>query len=82
MANWLVLYIFSEPRLPSGEMGYRHAVIEEDDTLASDIPSTTVGPRCQAAGIIYLYLYSIAYICLFAEISSRHPQTLLSLSKE
>ena len=44
-------------------MGYRHAVIEEDDTLASDIPSTTVGPRCQAPGIIYLYLYSIAYIC-------------------
>ena len=29
-------------------MGYRHAVIEEDDTLASDnISSTTVGPRCK-----------------------------------
>ena len=63
MADWLVLYIFSEPLLPSDEMGYRNVVIEEDDTLASDnIPSTTVGPRWEPSFSSYtkrLYLYSI-----------------------
>ena len=58
-------------------MGYRHAVIEEDDTLASDnISSTTVGPRCKESFYpAHLYtkrlsLNSIAYAYICRDFQS------------